>query len=105
MKKFPKKISVLGRSYKVKFLPFEKLTIIAGEESFACVDYSNHVIFIAENLSEYEKMISLFHEMAHICQITVGLNQVISPDLQEIICESMANSFADLVRSLNGKRN
>jgi Zn-dependent peptidase ImmA (M78 family) len=101
-KKFPKQINVLGRKYKVKLISFKKLTEIAGQESYACVDYSNNVIFISENLSEYEKMISLFHEMAHICQITVGLNQVISPELQEIICESMANSFADLVRSMNG---
>lgn len=103
MRKLPNTVTILGRKYKIKELDFDKIEEFAGSPCEACVDIKNFKIYIVKDLSTYEKTIALFHEIQHISHYICGLSQVVSPELQEILCESTAQAFADLIRSMHGK--
>jgi|688.fasta_scaffold444643_2 hypothetical protein len=100
-KKMPSKLTILGRSYKLKLVSEKKMIELIEVPAWAAVDFTNKQILIQETLSEEEMMISLFHEIGHIAQVVTGINQVISQEMQEILCETMANSMIDLIRSLH----
>jgi len=103
MKKLPKSVTILGRKYKLKLISGEQITEIAGVLCEACVELNTKQIFIVKDLPDDEKIIALFHEIQHISHLVCGVSQVVSPEMQEILCESTAQAFYDLLRSLNGK--
>jgi len=100
-KTFPKKMVILGRKFKISVVNKTKLCTITTPDAVACVDFSDNHVYIWDELSDEQKMLSLFHELSHICHVTVGLDQVISDELQEILCETMANAFGDLLKSFH----
>jgi len=102
MKKLPKNIIILGRKYNLKLVSGEYITKIAGVLCEACVEFNSKTIFVVKDLPDDEKMIAIFHEVQHISHLVCGISQVVSPDMQEILCESSAQAFYDLLRSLNG---
>ena len=103
MKKIPKFVIILGRKYILKMVSDQEITKIAGVLCEACVELRTKQIFIVKDLPDDEKLIALFHEIQHISHLVSGISQVVSPELQEILCESTAQAFYDLLRSLNGK--
>jgi len=76
---------------------------VAGVLCEACVELNSKKIFIVKDLPDDEKIIALFHEIQHISHLVCGVSQVVSPEMQEILCESTAQAFYDLLRSLHGK--
>jgi Zn-dependent peptidase ImmA (M78 family) len=102
MKKIPKSVTIFGRKYKLKIVSQQKIIQIAGSLCEACVEFDSKSIFVVKDLPDDEKLIAILHEIQHISHHTCGISQVISPEMQEILCESTAQAFYDLLRSLNG---
>jgi Zn-dependent peptidase ImmA (M78 family) len=100
-KRIPKTLTILGRKYKLRFVSEKKMIELIEAPAWAAVDFTNKQILIQETLSEEEMMISLIHEIGHIAHVTSGLNQIIPQDICEIICETSANAFLDLIRSIH----
>ena len=92
---------ILGRVYKIKIVTKTKLMTITSGNAVACVDFSDQTVYIWDELSDEQKMLSLFHELSHIAHVVVGLDQVINAKIQEILCETMANAFGDLLKSFH----
>jgi flagellar biosynthesis/type III secretory pathway ATPase len=99
--KMPKHISILGRKFSLKFTSEARLIEMTGKRAFACVCFETKTISIMETLSPEDQMISIIHEVTHIGHVISGLNQVISNKLQEVLCETNANSIVDLVKSFS----
>jgi Zn-dependent peptidase ImmA (M78 family) len=98
--KIPKKsyILVSGRKFKLKNNLSEdqiKKLINDGSCPFGATNYSERVIAVREHKNKDEQVITYIHELLHVALIHSGLCQVISPELQEIICESGANAVFD----------
>ncbi len=102
MKKLPKSITILGRKYQLRIVNEKKMLSITNEYAFGCVDFNNNTISILEGQTGEQQLGVLIHEVGHICHMIVGTEQIISNELKEILCESMANCMIDLVKSLNG---
>ncbi len=96
--RFPKSVTILGRKFAVKLVTTEKLIAVTGQRSVGALDFSGKTIYILKDLSRDEQFLTLYHEVAHAVQSTVGLDQITSPELAEIWCESMANGFMDLAK-------
>jgi hypothetical protein len=103
MKNFPKKITILGRKYSIKMTNTETMVKIANFPCEACVDFNTKIIYIHKDLSQEEKLIGLFHETQHIAHMVSGASQVLSPEMQEILCESVSWAFYDLMIGLKAK--
>jgi hypothetical protein len=104
MRKLPKSVSILGRKFKLKLDSQENIIKVTGAQCEGCVDFNTNTIHIWKDLSQADQMLTLFHETQHICHLVSGVSQVTSGELQEIICESTAQAFFDLIKSLNGVR-
>lgn len=98
--KIPKSITILGRKIKISKVSPEILRQLSGIEASGLFDGDDLVIYLNRELSEREMLITLNHEFGHSLLNTVGISQVISPELAEIICDSFANGIFDLVISL-----
>ena len=84
----------------VKHVDASILKELTGMNAVGACDYSGKKIYILKGMSKDDQMITLFHETAHAIQAVVGLNQITSPDLAEVWCESMANGFMDLAKMI-----
>jgi hypothetical protein len=104
MKKLPKSVSILGRKFKLKLDSQENIIKVAGAQCEGCVDFNTNTIHVWKDLSPADQMLTIFHETQHISHLVSGLSQVTSPEVQEIICESTAQAFFDLIKSLNGMK-
>lgn len=98
--KIPKSITVLGRKITIHLVDSEKLRELTGMGAVGACDYSGKKIYILKDMSREDQILTLFHETAHAIQSVVGLNQITTPDLIEIWCESMANGFMDLAKAV-----
>lgn len=98
--RIPKTVTILGRKFVVKLTDANKLKEATGVNSVGGCNYSMKQILILKDMSKEDQVLTLFHEVAHVIQITAGLNQVTSPDMIEVWCETMANGFMDLVKSV-----
>lgn len=58
-------------------------------------DPNRQEIYISESMPKREVMATIIHEVIHAIFERTGLNQAhgIAPDVQEIICENVANWF------------
>lgn len=52
-------------------------------------------IYINTSSSKKDQMDSLCHEIVHAVTFRLGLDQVLSPEIQEVIAESFGNFIAD----------
>lgn len=86
--KRPNKINVLGENIKIYWV---KKPIIDqhGRQLAGFFDSVNRKIVIHISDNEKENQATLIHEAIHSVMFVVGLNQVISSELSEVICESM----------------
>lgn len=100
----PKSITILGRKIKIRIVTAKKLQSLTGIGSIGAFDGDNLIIYLNNELSNREMQITFFHECSHVFLNTVGLNQVISVKLAEVICESFANGIFDLVNSIKHKK-
>jgi hypothetical protein len=87
MKKLPKKFSVLVFGSKISVSLVPNLTANTG----ALGQYYKKAILI-EACQDKENLEKTFlHEIIHALSDRIGLNQAISRELEEIVCESVAN--------------
>jgi len=93
----PVKVNVLGRSFKVKYVTAEILLKRSGFSAVGLMDWEKREILIFKDLNERERRLCLYHEMAHVVHYVTGLNQIIAPELQEILCETTASLIEDVV--------
>lgn len=99
-KKIPAKLSILGRSYKVVYASADvmKKQIGQGVEGAICFDQKK--IYILDELSDEEKILTTIHECVHSIAHTIGLNQILDAGMQEVLCESVANGMHDLFKQI-----
>ena len=83
----PKHVDVFGQRYKVKMEVMENLAGLCDREK--------HIIYVNPIMPEVEQFQTLLHEVGHAVFSRVGLVQSISPELEEIIVESIATAFAE----------
>lgn len=102
-KKLPRKISILGKKYSLKIVNEKTMGITTnGVSAFGCIDLNLNKILLLEGQTQEQLLLTLMHEVIHLSNSIVGLDQVISLELQEIQCESSSNAIMDLLRALNG---
>ena len=88
--KLPKSINILGQDLQVIEGPLDRM--------YGCYDYIQKCIFIDTEVHKKwneDIQATFIHEMIHAVSKRVGLNQSIDRDIEEIICESIANSITD----------
>lgn len=93
--KIPKQFSIKGKLWKVrhrKTLPGTEM-----ETQGLCV-YDKRTILLLRGLSEKEIPTVLYHEMVHAClhEAHLNPNSGLTPSLEEIICDSVADLMATM---------
>lgn len=101
MKKLPKSISILGRNYRITEVSMEKMIEVSEERSMGCVCFTSKNIYLIEGMTNEDKLLTLAHETVHIALTVTGLNLIIPFKIQEVICETMANLYLDLIKGLS----
>lgn len=91
------KANILGRSFRVKFVTLETLFKRSGQSAIGCLDWEKREILICKDLNERETALCLYHELTHAVHYATGLNQIISPEIQEILCETTASLIEDVL--------
>lgn len=92
-------LKILGRKVKVKIIPQEKIAALSDDKhTIGLFDPNCMTIFIAENLSEPDKLYILTHEAVHCSHYLTGLDQSIPEPLIEVICQTTATLFMDLIK-------
>lgn len=92
-------LSILGRKIKVKILAQEKLGRIAHDPyTIGLFDPAKMTIYLAADLSEKDRTYVLCHEACHAAQFITGLDQSIPEALIEVICQTHASLFMDLLK-------
>lgn len=101
----PKSIVILGRRFKIKKSTREEM-IAAYPEGLAAglIIMSSFEIMILDELTPQEQLHTLFHEGSHAAQSLVGIDQTTPHPMIEVICQTHATLFEDLVKSLVRKR-
>jgi Zn-dependent peptidase ImmA (M78 family) len=93
-----KHIKVLGRKIKVKFIPQKKLGEIAlDQHTVGLYDPNTMTIYLASELSPEQRRYYLIHEAVHASHHFTGIDQTIPDSLVEIICQTTATLFEDLL--------
>lgn len=100
----PKFVMVLGRKVPIKMLSKQELDkfIPHAEGIF---DTYTRSIYICKSAPKHVQKYYLYHEIGHALKHFVGLDQVISPEVQEIIVQSYATLIEDILSQrtkLNG---
>lgn len=91
-----KSINVMGARVPIKYF-IEKNT----EEHRQLMGYCHNSpleIHINKNITKLQKEKTTLHECCHAVMVRVGLDQVLSNEVQEIICESFANFMHENMR-------
>lgn len=87
MSKFIQTISIKGTKYKIYKTALD-IRIVG------LCDKTNKIIHIGANQNAENEIIpTLLHEMLHALITEVALDQVIHPDIEEIICENASRMF------------
>lgn len=98
--KIPSKrfVMICGRKFTLKNnMSDDKIKKLLNDGSipFGATNYSERIIAIREHKNRDEQIITYIHELVHVALIHSGASQVINGDMQEIICESVANAVFD----------
>jgi Zn-dependent peptidase ImmA (M78 family) len=91
-----KSINVLGAKVPIKY--FDEKNVEENRMLMGYCQNSPLEIYINNSLTKIQKEHTLCHEIAHIVMTRVGLDQVLSAEVQEIICESFANFMHENMR-------
>lgn len=79
-----KSITVKGTKYKIK------LVDSIGTNSIALCDKDKKVIYLTKERSQDDLNVDLWHELIHCLFNELGLEQVINPEIEEIIAENFS---------------
>lgn len=94
--KIPKTVTILGRKFTVKVISKEVIEKEIGTGVMGGMNYTKKSILISNNMSKEDMYITYLHEVCHVGMYVTGLNQVIPSEMQEILCETLANTFFDV---------
>lgn len=87
---------ILGRKIPIKLLEKKELDkYITNAEGIW--DTYTRTIYICKTAPKAVQKYYLYHEIGHALKHFVGLDQVISPEVQEIIVQSYATLIEDIV--------
>lgn len=96
MRKIPKKISILGREYKIK----QGVNLIFnGVPVLGLCDSDKKVIYIEKNQSPEGKFATLCHECTHGFLYISGLDQKLSDSENELYCQLFTALFEDILKA------
>lgn len=96
--KIPKKITILGRTFKIyNNLSHEQMRAKMSDGScpYGAMNYSRREILILKHENKNEQIVTLLHEINHIIQMTSGENQTMTAREVEMDCEIKAQGFYD----------
>lgn len=100
MKKLPKSVEIMGRTIPIKLVSKEDLNKwIMGAEGIW--DTYTRTIYINKEAPLQIQKYYVYHEMGHAMKTFVGLDQVISAELQEVIVQSYATLIEDVLKQAN----
>lgn len=93
-----KSITILGRKIKIKITPQAKLTLIAHDpQTVGLYDPNTRTIYLSKELTPEQKRYYLIHEAVHVLHDFTGIDQTLPESLIEIICQTTATLFEDLL--------
>lgn len=93
-----KSLTILGRKIKVKIIPQEKLGELAVDgRTVGLYDPNTKTIYLAKELTPQQKRYYLIHEAVHCVHDLTGIDQTLPDCLIEIICQTTATLFEDLL--------
>jgi Zn-dependent peptidase ImmA (M78 family) len=96
-KKLPKSVQVFGRKIPIKLVPKEELnSYIQGAEGIW--DTYTRTIYINKEAPLIVQKYYIYHEMGHAIKTFTGLDQILNPELQEIIVQSYATLIEDILK-------
>ena len=93
---FPSKLTILGREFK---LIFQDGLVDEGRTLGGMVDFGEMIIYVDSGMTERNQWVALFHECVHVGCDVAGVDQVLNKFAIEVICQTLANTFYDLVMS------
>lgn len=97
MKKLPKFVELMGRIIPIKLIAKKELdTMINGAEGIW--DTYTRTIYINKEAPLIIQKYYVYHEMGHAMKTFTGLDQVILPELQEVIVQSYATLIEDVLK-------
>ena len=100
IKDIPKSITILGREYTIEMKTRDQLCELSKVEgAVASVENGTQTILLWDEDTDYFG--TLVHEIMHVVQYVTGIDQIICPQIQEILCESTSNGVKDLIKSLH----
>jgi Zn-dependent peptidase ImmA (M78 family) len=93
-----KNIIILGRKIKIKILPQEQLERIADKQYVVGLWVATErTIYLAKELNKQDMRYYLIHEAVHAMHHFTGIDQTLHDSLVEVICQSTATLFEDLL--------
>jgi Zn-dependent peptidase ImmA (M78 family) len=91
----PTFVTVYGRKIPIKYITREKLdTFIPNAEGIW--DSYTRTIYICKTAPLKIQMYYIYHEVGHAVMNFTGLDQILPPEIQEVICQSYATVMEDL---------
>jgi hypothetical protein len=92
----PKFVTIYGRKIPIKICTKEQLDVIF-QDAAGIWDPTQRVIYIDGNAPKRTQLYWLYHEMGHACKTFTGLDQILPPELQEVIVQSFATLIEDVI--------
>jgi len=74
-------------------------TVLLDEEEWGECNYREQTISIDTRLPLYEREVTLFHEWVHVLLRRNGTDAILSPELQEMLCDLIGFGVADLIEN------
>lgn len=97
MKKLPKHVAVMGRLIPIKYIKKAQLNAMI-QNAEGIWDTYERTIFINTEAPRDIQLYYIYHEMGHALKTMVGLDQIIQPEIQEIIVQSYATLIEDVLK-------
>lgn len=94
----PKSVNVLGKKIKISHKIPVKYKSEINKDNYLGLFFSElGQIWINDKCDDKTMNAILIHEICHAVLSRVGADLVISSEMNEVVCESMANFFSDHV--------
>jgi Zn-dependent peptidase ImmA (M78 family) len=102
--KIPKKINILGNTWKIKIQSNDPYADMFGKDRFwmGYCDSKNQLIYInnSDEMTDEVKFNAFFHELTHAICFEAGLNRVCDDDMNEVIAQTIGNGFHKIFKQL-----
>ena len=94
------KVDNLPESIQVGPQVFDIVPLVfVDEEDWGECNYREQTIAVDTRLPLYEREVTLFHEWFHVILRRSGHDQMMTPEMKEMICDLVGFGIADLIES------